>query len=446
MKPTLRIARIRSFLFHGEALPESTWRVRHRFIRAIIALHVPLLITIAAVLHRQSIGHTLLEAGALVLIVAAASSPSLSRTSQELIATFGMLTCSALFVHVTGGSIEAHFHFFVALPIVSLYQSWPAFIMALGYVVIHHGALGTLMPAAVYNHPAAVAKPWHWALIHAAFVSAASAVFVTIWRINEGARNETRDLYRRLYEGQRGIVHQLEEASRMKDELVSVVSHELRTPLTSILGFGDLLHSNPDASTTERKDWLDRLMRQGERLQFLIENLLVANSTNADRSARCDLKGIVDEVLAEQGDRPADDGVRFEAHIAEDIDVHVAERALRLIVSNLVNNAAKYAVTDTVASIAANMNESASGGSAIELSVSNVSNEISEDDLSRMFGAFVQLDSPQVRRLGGVGLGLYIVRETARAYGGTVKVACDGQRITFTVCLPANRRAGSHAA
>ncbi|MEX2394934.1 MAG: HAMP domain-containing sensor histidine kinase, partial [Actinomycetota bacterium] len=329
-------------------------------------------------------------------------------------------------------------------------QSWPAFILALGYVVIHHGVLGTIHPEAVYNHPAAIARPWHWALIHAAFVSAASAVFVTIWRINEGARNEARDLYRKLYEGQRGIVDQLEEASRMKDELVGVVSHELRTPLTSILGFGEMLRHAESATPEERDEWLERLIRQGERLQFLIENLLVANSTKTDLTARCDMKRVVDEVLAEQGDRPVDAGIRFEELVPDGIAVHVAERALRLIVANLVNNAAKYAPSGTVSRIVARVERAEDGTSNAELSVSNQADEIPEEDRSRMFGAFVQLDSSGASRLGGVGLGLYIVRQTARAYGGVASVHCEDNEITFTVRLPGHLDAGptpsAHAA
>jgi len=84
-----------------------------------------------------------------------------------------------------GGTIEAHFHFFVVIPILILYQDWGPFLLALIYVVVHHGLLGALDPASVYNHPAAIAHPWRWASVHALFVIGASVASIVGWRVNE---------------------------------------------------------------------------------------------------------------------------------------------------------------------------------------------------------------------------------------------------------------------
>ena len=56
------------------------------------------------------------------------------------------------------------------------------FLLALGYVVLHHGVMGVLDPRSVYNHPAAWNNPWKWAAIHGAFVLAASVANLTAWR------------------------------------------------------------------------------------------------------------------------------------------------------------------------------------------------------------------------------------------------------------------------
>lgn len=98
-----------------------------------------------------------------------------------------------MLVHLWGGTIEAHFHFFVVVALLTLYQSWLPFLLGLVYVVGHHGIVGTLAPEAVYNHAAAVASPWQWALIHAAFVLAASAANVAAWRLNEHLLEEIAD-------------------------------------------------------------------------------------------------------------------------------------------------------------------------------------------------------------------------------------------------------------
>src|SRR5205807_9378461 len=118
------------------------------------------------------------------LAVVAGSSGARRRLSSAT-AALGLVVSSALIVHLSGGVIEAHFHFFVMVGILTLYQDWQPFLLAIGFVVVHHAVLGTLDPSAVYNHPEAVAHPFKWALIHGAFVLAASAASVVAWRLNE---------------------------------------------------------------------------------------------------------------------------------------------------------------------------------------------------------------------------------------------------------------------
>jgi len=66
---------------------------------------------------------------------------------------FGLVTASALLVHLAGGTIEMHFHFFVVVGLITLYQDWVPFGLALLYVVVHHGVLGSLAPTTVFSHP-----------------------------------------------------------------------------------------------------------------------------------------------------------------------------------------------------------------------------------------------------------------------------------------------------
>jgi hypothetical protein len=117
----------------------------------------------------------------------------LSRTWRAAIASFGLVTASAVLVHLSGGYIELHFHFFVMLLIIALYQAWLPFLLTIGYVALHHGVLGTLNPAAVYNHPAAWAHPWRWAGLHALFVLAASLACLLHWRVIEVAWAQADD-------------------------------------------------------------------------------------------------------------------------------------------------------------------------------------------------------------------------------------------------------------
>jgi diguanylate cyclase (GGDEF)-like protein/PAS domain S-box-containing protein len=95
------------------------------------------------------------------------------------------MAASALLVHLWSGAIEAHFMFFVMVALLSVYQDWVPFLVALAFVVVHHGAVGVLHPAAVYDHADAVEHPWTWALIHGAFVLAAAAANTYGWLSSE---------------------------------------------------------------------------------------------------------------------------------------------------------------------------------------------------------------------------------------------------------------------
>ena len=116
------------------------------------------------------------EHGALLAVMAGvAYGLRRRRRVAAVVVSLGLITSSALLVHVSGGVIEAHFHFFVMIVVLALYEDWLPFLIAAGYVVVHHGVAGALDPHAVYNHPDAMAHPWKWALIHGGFVTAAGS-------------------------------------------------------------------------------------------------------------------------------------------------------------------------------------------------------------------------------------------------------------------------------
>ena len=186
--------RLRRALPRGQTLPTEAWRRRHRWMLVVLWAHV-----IALPLYGLTRGYGLLHSAghALALIVAAilAMAP-LDRRARSCALAMGLLTSSALAVHISSGLTEAHFHFFVMIPILALYEDWLPFLLALGYVVVHHGLMGALEPHGVYNHPDAIAHPWKWALIHGAFVLAAAAASVVTWRLNEDVRLEALGAYR----------------------------------------------------------------------------------------------------------------------------------------------------------------------------------------------------------------------------------------------------------
>ena len=176
--------RVRALLPTGHLLPEDAWRSRHRFVVTVLWLHA-LGLPLFGLLAGQDAFHSVVEGGAVALAAILASPERFDRVFRASVATVGLVSSSAVVVHFSGGFIEAHFHFFVMLGLITMYQSWIPFLLAIGYVVVHHGVVGMLAPAAVYNHPDAVANPWKWAAIHAAFVLGASAAYIAAWRMTE---------------------------------------------------------------------------------------------------------------------------------------------------------------------------------------------------------------------------------------------------------------------
>jgi diguanylate cyclase (GGDEF)-like protein len=168
----------------GQLLPESSWRRRHRWIVVLLWLHVVGLYGFGVIRGFGFLAPAL-EVSIVAAAAALASSEQLGRRARMILASTGLVTCSALLVYFWNGQIEAHFHFFVVIPILILYQDWLPFLLALTYVIVHHGLLGAVAPHKVYDHGHAVAHPWRWALIHGAFVLASSAASIVSWRANE---------------------------------------------------------------------------------------------------------------------------------------------------------------------------------------------------------------------------------------------------------------------
>jgi diguanylate cyclase len=175
---------VRQWLPKGQLLPEHIWRRRHRTIVWLLWAHVPALLALG-IFMGQPLLHTLQEVGIVAIAAWVAGSERYGTKLRVVAASMGLITCSAIVVHISGGYIEAHFHFFVMIGVLTLYQDWIPFLVAIGYVVLHHGVGGVLAPDSVFNHPGAIEQPWTWALIHGGFVLAASVAHIVAWRTNE---------------------------------------------------------------------------------------------------------------------------------------------------------------------------------------------------------------------------------------------------------------------
>ena len=178
------LSRASHLLPKGTALPDDVWAQRHRAILTLLWVHVGIVFVFALV-RGESPLHGAVEASAVAAFAVGARIVRAQRRQTTVVTALGLLTSSAVLVHLSGGMIEMHFHYFVMVGVITLYQDWYPFLIAIGYVVLQHGFAGLVDPSAVYNHQAAVDSPWKWAGVHGFFILGMSGAGIASWRLNE---------------------------------------------------------------------------------------------------------------------------------------------------------------------------------------------------------------------------------------------------------------------
>jgi signal transduction histidine kinase len=233
------------------------------------------------------------------------------------------------------------------------------------------------------------------------------------------------DRQRRLAEREQEVVRRLQEADRMKADLIATVSHELRSPLTTVLGvFGIMRIRRRRLSPTERDELVVMGIRQGQRLQRMIEQLLLAaRFEQAERGAapfqdvRIDLDAteLAAQAGAEARARHAGRAIAVETNGS--LPVRVAQDVVMQVLDNLIDNACKYSPEGEPVRLSANRE-----GDEAVLAVEDSGPGIPATDRELIFERFSQLDRQAQRRGGGIGLGLHIARQLARSQDGDVLV------------------------
>ncbi|HVD16628.1 MAG TPA: ATP-binding protein [Actinomycetota bacterium] len=228
----------------------------------------------------------------------------------------------------------------------------------------------------------------------------------------------------RLAEAERQVVRQLQEHDRLKSDLLATVSHELRTPLTGILGSLKTLDARGDALTPEqRQDFLEMARQEGERLKGLIEQLLIASRFQTMPSEPA-IRPLIDaaEVVRSAGEAGQADHPDRRIAIAVNgpLPVLAAPEAILRVVANLLDNAVKWSPSEAAVRIDAYREDT-----QVVVAVSDTGPGVPADDRERIFEWFTQADSGDTRPRGGIGLGLYVARQLARAHGGDLALASD---------------------
>lgn len=227
-------------------------------------------------------------------------------------------------------------------------------------------------------------------------------------------------------------------ASQAKSEFLASMSHELRTPLNAIGGYAELLAMGIRGSlNAEQAQDVARIRRSQQHLLTLINDVLNFAKVDAGQAEYRLTAVPVDEILKDTESMIAPQilakGLKY-AYKGGDRTASVLAdpEKLQQIVLNLLSNAVKF--TDPGGSITLSAIPS---GNCIDISVSDTGAGISAEKLDRVFDPFVQAERRLNQPVQGVGLGLAISRDLAKAMNGDITVESTvGKGSTFTISLP----------
>jgi hypothetical protein len=175
-----------TLLPRGRRLSDDLFAARHRMLLMLLWAHVPLL-GLVGVVAGNGLTHMAVDLLPIALL-AALGMRLTHRTTRSVVVSFGLLYCSADLSHLVHNT-SMHFHFFVVLGFIAVYQDWRPYLLSIGFVLVHHAGLGLVMPQEVFGDAASIRQPVLWALVHAAFVAAASVAQVTFWKFAETAQD-----------------------------------------------------------------------------------------------------------------------------------------------------------------------------------------------------------------------------------------------------------------
>jgi PAS domain S-box-containing protein len=231
-------------------------------------------------------------------------------------------------------------------------------------------------------------------------------------------------------------VARADAANRLKDEFLATVSHELRTPLNAIVGWSSLLRSRTDdpALTKGLASIHQNALAQSRLIEDILDVSRIITGKLGLHLTAVDPVTVVDEAL--EVIRPSAEAKHITLQVTrpdEPIAFPADADRLRQVAWNLLSNAVKF--TEPGGKIEVS---TARVGQRLELVVRDNGRGIEPEFLPHVFERFRQADSTTTRRVGGLGLGLAIVRHVAELHGGEVGVESEGpgHGALFRVKLP----------
>ncbi|MEZ5333787.1 MAG: ATP-binding protein [Methanolobus sp.] len=229
-----------------------------------------------------------------------------------------------------------------------------------------------------------------------------------------------------------------EEANRTKSEFLATMSHELRTPLNAVIGYSDILLEETfgDLNDQQKKS-LNHISHSGKHLLKLINDILDISKVESGKMElhydEFRIKDIFSNVLNIVSPLARKKDIEISTQvIPENLSINADRVRFKQILFNLASNAVKFTPDGGHVTLEAHGKEN-----QVEISVIDTGIGISEEDISKLFLPFQQIDSTISRKYDGTGLGLSLVKRFTEMHGGEVQVSSEfGKGSKFTIHIP----------
>jgi PAS domain S-box-containing protein len=243
-----------------------------------------------------------------------------------------------------------------------------------------------------------------------------------------------------IFNNEQRAKEEAQHANQLKDQFLSNMSHELRTPLNAVIGYAEMLQEGFAGRLNEKQGkYTHNIVSSGKHLLEMVNDLLDIARIEADKlkvePLLLDLPRLLTEVEETLHDFAAKHKVTMTFRVENGIqEIHADPGRLKQILYNLVSNAIKFNHPEGQVTVAFSISENKHW---ILCQVIDTGIGLSEEEMSKLFTRFYQVDSSFARKVEGTGLGLALTKRLVELHGGHIGVTSkQGSGSTFTFQFP----------
>lgn len=217
------------------------------------------------------------------------------------------------------------------------------------------------------------------------------------------------------------MAKELEEHDLRQKEFITNISHDLRTPLTTMIGYLDMIEEEKYDDETELKHYINIISRKASYLKSMMEDFFYYSKLSSDdipmEITKISLNECLDMIMEEDSKGFAEKGLKLTKKVCmEEVLIDGDPMLIARALQNLLSNALKYSRKDTDVIVSLNKDDKQK---SCTISVKNVPmDELSDDDIEKMFNRLYKKDKS--RKNGGSGLGLAITKEIVKNHKGNI--------------------------